>query len=43
MIASEKTREKFNSVNFAPLFKKYKPKYTELSENMREFFNKDPE
>ena len=43
MIASEQTREKFNSVNFPPLFKRYKPKYTELSENMREFFNKDPE
>lgn len=43
MVASEETRKKFNSVNFAPLFKKYQPKYNELSENMRAFFNKDPE
>ena len=43
MVASEETRKKFNSVNFAPLFKKYQPKFNELSENMRAFFNKDPE
>ena len=42
MRPSEKTRKKFDAVNFPPLFKKMQPKKCDLSQKMRYFFDKDP-
>ena len=42
MTAPEKVRQKYDAVNFPPLFKKYMPKKEDLSEKMQEFFDKNP-
>ena len=42
VVATEKVREKFDSINFAPIFKKHHPKKEDLSEEMQKFFTKEP-
>ena len=42
MTAPQKVREKYDPLGFPPLFKKYMPKKEDLSENMQEFFDKEP-
>ena len=43
MTATEAVRKKYDAVNFPPLFKKFQPKKSDLSEKMQSFFISPPE